>query len=638
MADNIDELHRKIKDLEGEVAYLNAQLKQDNRFGLHWIDVPEAFEAGGENAIPILEEVPELSITTDDGKPTHILIEGDNYHALTCLNYTHQGKVDVIYIDPPYNTGSDGFTYKDKRFLDKYPDGAKVPSNHPLRHSSWLSFMAKRLKLAKSLLSDRGVIFISIDDNEFSKLRELCDQIFDSTNFAAVFLWKRTDTPPSLSNKVRRKLEYVLCYTSRPLPKRQFVQGYVDGDDAPLLNSGNPIGTLEFPIGSVHFNIAEGVYSASDDKKIKLLDEVVVKNGLNAKKFRASGHFKWGQNNLMNEIGNGTYCLIKSKLFSIRYQKANKSYKIPSNIIDSQVGVGTNEDAKKELRSIGLVGSFDYAKPLSLVRYLVKMGFYEDKNICVMDFFAGTGTTLQAVMQLNEEDGGTRQCILCQSNDDEDKVCSSFTYPRVSAAIKGYVAHNNLTEELCRIKLTTKNILKSEDLLSQIREIQLDNENNYESFKTLIKEDALVLEGTHKMNADVPPLGNSLKYYRTSFVGTSTANQATDHDKTILAQKAGCLLALAENTLYEMKKTDSYQIFKDKNHEVWTAIYFKEDYRPKYFNEFVHEVEQLQGVKNVYIFSWGDVGSFDSYFEYLSGVNLKSIPQPILDIYKSLNA
>ena len=116
MADNIDELHRKIKDLEGEVAYLNAQLKQDNRFGLHWIDVPEAFEAGGENAIPILEEVPELSITKDDGKPTHILIEGDNYHALTCLNYTHQGKVDVIYIDPPYNTGSDGFTYKDKRF------------------------------------------------------------------------------------------------------------------------------------------------------------------------------------------------------------------------------------------------------------------------------------------------------------------------------------------------------------------------------------------------------------------------------------------------------------------------------------------------------------------------------------------
>jgi DNA modification methylase len=183
MADNIDELHRKIKDLEGEVAYLNAQLKQDNRFGLHWIDVPEAFETGGENAIPILEEVPELSITKDDEKPTHILIEGDNYHALTCLNYTHQGKVDVIYIDPPYNTGSDGFTYKDKRFLDKYPDGTQLPKNHPLRHSSWLSFMDKRMKLASSLLKEDGVIYISINEEEYANLKLLCDSVFGYSNY-----------------------------------------------------------------------------------------------------------------------------------------------------------------------------------------------------------------------------------------------------------------------------------------------------------------------------------------------------------------------------------------------------------------------------------------------------------------------
>ena len=638
MTENIDELHRKIKDLEGEVAYLNAQLKQDHRFGLHWIDVPEAFDKDGENAIPILEEVPELSITNDDGKPTHILIEGDNYHALTCLNYTHQGKVDVIYIDPPYNTGSDGFTYKDKRFLDKYPDGTPLPKNHPLRHSSWLSFMDKRLRLAKSLLSDRGVVFISIEENEFSKLRGLCDQIFSSDNFGAVCFWKRTDTPPALSYKVRRKLEYVLCYTSKNIKERKFAQGYVDGDDAPLLNSSNAIGTLEFPIGSVHFNIADGVYSHSDDKKITLLDDVVVKNGLNVNKFKAAGHFKWGQNNLNNEISNGTFCLVKSKLFSMRYQKATKAYKTPSNIVDATVGVGTNEDAKKELKSIGIVGKFDYAKPLSLIRYLIKMGFYEQKDICVMDFFAGTGTTLQAVMQLNEEDGGTRQCILCQSNDDDDKVCSTFTYPRVSAAINGYEAHNSLTEELCRIKLTLKNIQKPEDLFSQIEEIQSDKKYDFDSFNTSIKYNALVLEGTHKKDSKVPPLGNSLKYYRTSFVGDSSVSQATDNDKTILAQKAGCLLALAENTLYEVKKTDNYQIFKDKDHDLWTAVYFKEDCRPKFFNEFVGEVEKLQGIKNVYIFSWGDVGSFDSYFENLSGVNLKSIPQPILDIYKSLNA
>ncbi len=109
--------------------------------------------------------VKEKAIKTDDEKPTHLLIEGDNYHSLTCLNYTHKNKIDLIYIDPPYNTGSDGFRYKDKRVLDKYPDGTEVPKDHPLRHSYWLSFMNKRLELAHNLLKDDAVIFISINED-----------------------------------------------------------------------------------------------------------------------------------------------------------------------------------------------------------------------------------------------------------------------------------------------------------------------------------------------------------------------------------------------------------------------------------------------------------------------------------------
>jgi len=638
MEENIDDLHRRIKELEEKNAYLNEQLKEENRFGLKWIDVPEAFEKESENKIPILEEVPELAITNEDGKPTHILIEGDNYHALTCLNYTHHGKVDVIYIDPPYNTGNGEFVYKDKRFLDKFPNGDKVLPNNPLRHSSWLSFMSKRLKLTKSLLSNRGLIFISIDDNEFPNLRELCDQIFTPSNFAGVFMWKRTDTPPALSYKVRRKLEYVVCYTSMPLAGRKFAQGYVDGGDAPLLNASNPLGILEFPVGTVRFNIKDGLYKASEDKKIRLIDDVKVIDGFNSNKFRAEAKFKWSQSNLRKEVSNGTYFLIKSKMFSVRYQKPDKSFKVPSNIIDSSVGVGTNEDANKELNSIGLQGHFDYAKPLTLIKYLIKMGFFEDKNICVLDFFAGSGTTMQAVMQLNEEDGGTRQCILCQSNDDGDEVCMNFTYPRNTSAIKGYVSKNTLTEELCRFDLTPSNLKDTGDLFNQIKEIQEDNQGKYDSFNISVRDSSLVFEGTHALNSHIPPLGNSLKYYRTAFVGSNTTNNATDNDKTVLAQKAGCLLALAENTLYETKKTSNYQIFKDKDKDVWTAVYFKEDYRPKYFNDFVDEITSLKGTKNVYIFSWGDVSSFESYFDNANDVNLKGIPQPILDIYKSLNS
>ena len=141
--------------LENEVTRLNKkiakyeviELKQ-NRFGLVWLDVPEAFENDVENKLPILEELPKLAINSKDGKPTHLLIEGDNYHALTCLNYTHKSKVDIIYIDPPYNTGSDGFRYKDKRILKEYPDGTEVPLDHPLRHSYWLSFMKKTIRFS----------------------------------------------------------------------------------------------------------------------------------------------------------------------------------------------------------------------------------------------------------------------------------------------------------------------------------------------------------------------------------------------------------------------------------------------------------------------------------------------------------
>ena len=137
----------KILRLEKELERMKKSLRNEN-YGLAWIDVPEAFEDDVENKLPIVTAVPKLDIKNNDGKPTHLLIEAENYHALTCLNYTHKGKVDVIYIDPPYNTGTDGFRYKDKRVLDKYPDGTEVPTDHPLRHSYWLSFMRKRIELS----------------------------------------------------------------------------------------------------------------------------------------------------------------------------------------------------------------------------------------------------------------------------------------------------------------------------------------------------------------------------------------------------------------------------------------------------------------------------------------------------------
>ena len=262
----------------------------------------------------------------------------------------------------------------------------------------------------------------------------LCDEIFGNNNFVGTYLWNRTSTPPALSYKIRRKLEFVLCYQRSDIPQRTFSQGYVDGGDAPLLNSGNPVGVLSFPKGSVRFGVPDGCYSAKSSYKINLLDNVFIKNGVNENEFKAEGNFKWSQPNLDREVKEGTYFLIKTKQFSPRFQKSKKSTKVPSNIINDEVCVGTNEDAQKEMTNLGI--EFNYAKPTSLIQYLIKMPFWNEKSVTILDFFAGSGTTLHATMQLNAEDGGHRKCILVTNN--ENNICEKVTYERNKRVIQGY--------------------------------------------------------------------------------------------------------------------------------------------------------------------------------------------------------
>ena len=179
------------------------KLNKRKKYGLIWDEerVKEVFEEEAENKLPILKEVVKKEIK-DASKPNNILIEGDNYHALAVLNYTHKGKIDVIYIDPPYNTGNEDFKYNDK-WID--PEDS-------YRHSKWLSFMKKRLLLAKPLLTKHGAIFISIDDNEYAHLKILCDEIFGRDNFITAIIWS-SKTGSSDAKTIDTVTEYVLVYT-----------------------------------------------------------------------------------------------------------------------------------------------------------------------------------------------------------------------------------------------------------------------------------------------------------------------------------------------------------------------------------------------------------------------------------------
>ena len=581
-----EELQLRIRELEKEIAKLHTQIKKE-RYGLVWLDVPEGFERETENQIPVLEEVKDKAIKNDDGKPTHIIIEGDNYHALTCLNYTHKGKIDVIYIDPPYNTGEDNFAYRDKRVLKEYPDGTPVPKDHPLRHSYWLSFMSKRLELAKNLLSDKGVIFISIDDNEQANLKLLCDKIFGEENFVGCAVWLKKRKGSFLSNKLVSLTEYVFIYAKTS--SIQLYGGKPDNTESqPIIKRTNTKKTLCFRANLVKTKLSNGIYRAGvygeSTTASELLNDIEIKDGVIVTDFKIHAPFVWGQDFLEEEISKGTEFFINTKNLQVRVIRHNNdSIKALPSFIDGRDCGATNEDAYELLKEIfSMERPFEYSKPINLIQNLILSNSYFNKSSIILDFFAGSGTTLHATMKLNAEDGGNRQCILVQQKEGDKNICESVTYERNKRVINGYENAKGET-----------------------------------------------VEG----------LGNSLKYYRTAFVGKNPPRRATDYDKAELSKKAGCLLALAENTLEEIEASNSYQIFSDgKNH--YTGVYFTG--RLTEIETFTQKLEDIRNQNRrikitAYFFCWGDCAQFEDEFSNLERISLQPIPKPILDIYQSIN-
>ena len=600
MTEQEQEYLRRIHELEQQISRLQTELKKNSetQYGLRWMDVPEAFDDKAENAVPILEEIKEKAITSEDGKPTHILIEGDNYHALTCLNYTHKGAIDVIYIDPPYNTGSDGFVYKDKRVLDKFPDGTTVPTDHPLRHSYWLSFMHKRLQLAKNLLSKRGVIFISIDDNEQANLKLLCDQVFGEKNFVAKFDWRKK-TGANDAKDIAIVTESILLYAKN---KVQTLESNIWNRDDNSVNQNRYKLTDQYVTtrGKYYYDTLDrgGLqYSDSMNFGIEAPDGgMIFPNGRDT--FKNDGWiWKWGKEKIQWGIENGFIEFIKSKkskgsAYTIKYKVyqhvdnegniRERSGRAFMNLILDPI----NQQGNDEMKSIFDNNvPFSNPKPLRLISMLLKTIKTEQSSI--LDFFAGSGTTMHATMQVNEEDGGHRQCILVTNN--ENQICEKVTYERNRRVMQGY---------------------------------------------------------TNAKGEEVVGLGNSLKYYRTAFVGNHDIAHINDADKVALTQKAGCLLALGENTLEEISTATTYQIFQlrqgDKPANVfeYTAIYFSGNLM--HFADFRHEIEAIQQTNPlariaVYVFTWGDPSIFENEFDDLTGITIKPIPQPILEIYQNIH-
>lgn len=416
-------------------------------YGLNWLGKSYARVLASDAATTLLKEDEVHNAEPENANSQNLLIKGDNLEVLKHLSNAYYEKVKMIYIDPPYNTGSDGFVYNDERkFTAKQlQDLAGVSEDEAKRileftqsnsnsHSAWLTFMYPRLYIAKQLLKDDGVIFVSIDDNEVAQLRLLMDEVFGEENFATEFIWEKKKKPSFLHSNVGKLTEYIICYvknSSRTFPFS--VENTTEGKKYPFNNAGNSLSELIFSPGSVVFNMPDSIIEPQDmsegNIKTVLKTQLIIENGYNKNEFILEGEFRYSQSTLNEIISNKEGIVISKIPFRPNHIKQGGEVKKMKNMFSPvHYEMETNEDGTAQLVDLLGEGIFTNPKPVKLINTIVKSVTYNDSNSIILDFFAGSGTTAHSVMQLNKEDGGNRKYILVQLPEPIDAKKSKVAY------------------------------------------------------------------------------------------------------------------------------------------------------------------------------------------------------------------
>lgn len=538
------------EELLQEIEELKKKLK-DTKYGLCWDKehTKENVVLECENKIPVLVSDNSKKILL--GENSNILIEGDNFHALTCLNYIMKESIDVIYIDPPYNTGHEDFEYNDKY----------INSDDGYIHSKWLTFMKHRLVLAKDLMKKDGSCFISIDDHEQANLRMLCNQIFGERNVEQ-YIWCLQDKSEGSFVKtagltVRKEHEYIIaCFKdnskrfNRYLGKREFSDNIKDNPD------NDPRGP--WFSGNISRN---GIKSTTGSKYYTITNpagEEFTRNWTLSKE-----EYEEALKDNRIYFSKGGAGVPRLKIFA-----SENAQLIQSSLFTD---VHTSITGKNELKRIFDGESpFDFPKPTSLIKRLLEIG--GSKDSIVLDFFAGSGTTGQAVLELNQEDGGNRKFILCTNN--ENDICTSITYPRLKTVITG-------------------------------------------------------LRGDGSKYSDGIP--SNLYYFKTDFVKDE---KNTDQAKYCLVEKVDSLLCILEDT-YENVSRNDYSSHYVSNDNLKHMFIYNDYYNKEQFEEFKNQLNNVTEQKVVYMFATDNNVDY-SLFEGIENIEVKPIPSKIYEIYKEI--
>jgi len=589
-------------------------LQKRKKYGLVWDEERELEKVVIEctEKFPVLTEINAKEIKRDSDKPTHILIEGDNYHVLSVLNYTHEKSVDLIFIDPPYNKGSD-FIYND-RIVDE-EDG--------YRHSKWLSFMKKRLELAKGVLKDTGVIFITIDDTEASQLKILCDEIFLPKNFIAQICWQKKFSPQSDSTYFSDMHDFILVYAKKKKLSKNAPGGFdlfgLERTGEMNARYSNPDNDPRGPWTSSDLSVK--TYSATYDYPIKNPSGRII----NPPKSRCWRHSKERLEEMIADnriwFGKDGNNVPRIK----RFLSDVKSDVTPVTWWTHQE-VGHNQEARQELKNIlyDAKNVFDTPKPVRLIKRIIKLSTKPHDNHIILDFFAGSGTTAQTVLEINAEDGGNRQFIMVTNN--ENNICEESTYPRIQRVIEGYKIEGNEKILLYEEKFNLTKLRKSDEIYADYLKARAENEDKFDELKGELKNNILRLWGNKIYDGWKEGLGESLKYYKTDFV----PSKSTDQNKEKLTKKSVEMLCVRENTFDFVLKKYSYQIFK--NHNKYTGLIFDQMDIPKFKNT----IKDYKNLVRVYIFSLSDDDFADEFEDMTEKVKVCSIPEAILRVYRRI--
>lgn len=376
----------------------------------------------------------ELSLTDKVSLHDNLIIQGDNLKALKALLPTYSGKVKCIYIDPPYNTGNEKWVYNDNVNSPMIQEwlGSTVDKEDLTRHDKWLCMMMPRLKLLRELLSEDGAIFISIDDNEQHRLRNLLDEIFGEDNFVSVFPWRKRTAKSDVPFGISQDFEWVICYA-----KNDFLAGlssdrkYQKSDDYPndrwrLTDLTTQRSADERPNSAFEMvNPKTGKSYPFNPKRVWAVTKDTFQD------YYDKGKIVFPDDYDFLNITIPAYRVFESEDKQKAKEKYGTDHILKAVSTNFPKEIGMSQDGNKELVEIFGDKHFSYPKPSSLVKYLISI--LNDKNSIVLDSFAGSGTTAHATLELNKEDGGNRKFVLVEMED----YANSITAERIRRVIKG---------------------------------------------------------------------------------------------------------------------------------------------------------------------------------------------------------